>query len=134
MAHGNIRPKHPSQHRVRVRWWQQYAGLIGAPLAWMSQMLFAFAMADFGCGHLAAIGIWLAVAGLASVLACAGGGWLAYGVWRRTRHEAPGDQPVAIDTGEGRSRFFAVTGMLSAAIFTAASLITLIALIVVPPC
>ena len=127
-------PQHPSQYRSRVKPWQQAVGLIGAPLAWMVQISIDFALSDLLCGRLPGLRMWTIGAGAASVLACAVSTWVAYGVWTATRSEAKGEGSDAIDVGEGRSRFFAITGMLAGAIFFAASVATLLSAILVSPC
>ncbi len=127
-------PEHPSPGRKAVATWRQAFGLLGAPLSWMTLLLVDFAAADFGCGHVPALRLWLIVSAVTSIAAGAASGWIAWSAWQRTRHEAEGDQKIAIEAGEGRSRFFAITGMLSAAIFTIASLFTLLSIAMVPPC
>jgi len=128
-------PRHPSSQRTRVKGWQQYAGLVGAPLAWMTLVIFDFSLADFGCRVTRAINAWMITAGCLCLAACIAGFWIAYGVWRATRDEARGEKGEAIDKGEGRSRFFAITGMLAGGIFIIATLATLLSTAMVgAPC
>lgn len=134
MAEPGIPPRHPSPGRHKVRGWRQAVGLIGAPAAWIAQISFDFVMADFACRAFSGIRLWLLLAGVASTAAGLFSLWTAWGAWKQTQGEAEGEEGQAIDIGEGRSRFFAMTGMLAGAIFTAASLFTLLAVIVVRPC
>ncbi|WP_303830990.1 hypothetical protein [Asticcacaulis taihuensis] len=127
-------PRHPSEARHSVSWWRQGGGLLIAPLAWMTLLLVQFTIADFGCGRFNPFAPWLIALGIASILAGGIGGVVAWSVWRSTRHEAEGGEGEAIEVGEGRSRFFAITGLLSSGIFTTASLFTLLAVLMVPPC
>ena len=127
-------PEHPSPGRGAVEAWRQAFGLLGAPLSWMAFLLIDFAVADFGCGRVVGLRWWLILSAIVSTAVGALSWNIAYSAWRRTRHEARGGQTAAIEAGEGRSRFFAITGMLSAAIFTAASLFTLLSIAMVPPC
>jgi len=127
-------PKHPSEARHNVGWWRQGSGLLMAPFAWMSLLLVQFALADIGCRYFKVFQPWLILLGAVSVLAGVIGGILAWSVWRRTRQEAEGGEGEAIDVGEGRSRFFAITGLLSSGIFTTASMFTLLASLMVTPC
>jgi hypothetical protein len=127
-------PRHPAPHRRRVAGWRNYAGLILAPGAWSAYMLFAFGMADLGCGVIVGVTIWTSLAGVVSLLTGLYGGYIAHTVWKRTRHEAEGDPAAAIDVGEGRARFFGMVGMIASGIFAAASLIVLAASVMMPPC
>ena len=127
-------PQHPAPHRERVSTWRNYAGLILAPGAWSIYMLFAFGLSDLGCGRIGGVNLWTSLAGALSVLAGLCGGFIAHSVWRRTRHEAGGEQTEAIEVGEGRARFFGMVGMIASGIFVAASLIVLSASVVMPPC
>ncbi len=127
-------PEHPSPQRHEVAWWRLAIGLIGAPLMWMIAMLVGFGLSDVGCGRIFGIGPLAVLTMVASVIVSALCNWMAWSAWRLTRAEAKGGGKEAIDTGEGRSRFFAITGIWSSAIFAAASLFTLIAVIMVPPC
>jgi len=114
--------------------WRQFAGLIGAPLAWMVQVMSIFLLADFGCGVVPCIRVWTIMGGVLSLVLCVVCGWIAWTAWKRTREEAKGRKTEAIQTGEGRSRFFAMTGLLAAGIFTTASLFTLLAGLMVTSC
>lgn len=134
MADPQNTPEHPSPGRGAVETWRQAFGLLGAPLSWMALLLIDFAVADFGCGHVPWMRLWLILSAVVSTAVGALSGWTAYTAWQRTRQEAQGGHKAAIDIGEGRSRFFAITGLLSAAIFTTASLFTLLSIAMVPPC
>jgi hypothetical protein len=54
--------------------------------------------------------------------------------WRRTSGEISGNAHWALDTGEGRTRFMAVSSVMTSAVFLLAILVDVAAIVVVKPC
>jgi hypothetical protein len=102
------------------------------PGAWIVQLAGDYALASHACRpndaprlappaagwggeHLVLLGLNLACLGLCLV---AGGGALVS--WRRTHGEKPGETAAVIEVGEGRTRFLAACGTVSALAFALA--------------
>ena len=131
-------PSHPAPKRFAVHPLVLAFTLFGSPVAWLMQMTVGEILSSGACrammpGRLPAPvqpGLLL-VSFLAFVVALASG-LTAWMQWRTTRAEKPGRHVV--DTGEGRTRFLAMTGMLEAFLFLSAILITTIAMAGTPTC
>lgn len=135
--------QHPSQHRGATRLWVLLYGLIAAPAAWMTAQVVAAWVAQRACfpgyapraapafGGVQAIGM----AALILALAVSVSGLLAaLAAWRRTRQEHEGGGGPALDVGEGRSRFMALTGVMTSTGFSLAGLFSLPAVLLTPVC
>jgi hypothetical protein len=70
----------------------------------------------------------------ASLAICLAAGGLAWRNWRRTRDEKPGSAHQLIASGDGRTRFLAMAGMLVSALFLIAIAFAALNLVAVPPC
>ena len=137
---------HPSPHRRRVGLTALLFGLAGGPVAWILQLVTEYSLASRLCdraGRTApAIGAptwtqarpWLLVGDsfcLSLALAALAVALLG---WRATQAEKSGGAESALQTGEGRSRFMAAAGMLSAAGFVIAILFNLAEYAFTPGC
>lgn len=134
---------HPSQHRDRTRLGALFYGLIAAPTAWITAQVVGAVVAQRACfpGYepLAApafsgVQAVSLVALLAALAVCASGVVAALLAWRRTREEHQGGGGSLLDVGEGRSRFMALTGVLTSAGFLIATLFSLPAVVLIPVC
>ncbi len=137
------RQSHPSPHRHRVQRWAVWFGLLGAPLAWSLQELVNVSLAGYACfphdtplaaplwSNLAAIVI--AVDAVALVV-CVAAGFAALHTWRRSRNEKPGDAEQLLGGGDGRTRFMAMAGMMTSALFLAGTALAALNLTTVPLC
>jgi len=125
---------HPSPHRRRVSLAGQLFGVAVGPAAWIAQLVAGYGLSSYACypgntplqsppdggEHLLLLVINLVC------LALAGAGLaVSWSSWRRTRDEMPGRAAGMLETGEGRSRFLAICGVLSAAGFAVAILFNL---------
>ena len=106
-----------------------WAGLLGAPAAWAAQMQLAYMLVPWCCRNDVHWPIHLThFAFLALALL---GGWFSYREWQRVGRGWPagaeGDEP-------GRTRFLAVGGMTSSALFSLLILAQAIAAFFISPC
>ena len=142
---------HPAPARARAGLAALAFGLFGGPAAWSVQTLVNLPVAAHGCfprlAPLAAPagavrGVALAVSAVAIVVAAAAGA-VAWRTWARTRHEqqeragqgaAHTPETALLETGEGRTRFLALAGVLTSLTFLLVSLAHAGAVLFVPPC
>jgi hypothetical protein len=126
--------EHPSPHRDRVSLLTLLLVLGAGPTAWILQLVVDFGVASDLCRQNGApraappISGWapehifLVGSNLVCLAVALAGGFTALAAWRRTRQEKLGDAAVLIEVGEGRTRFLAACGMMSAAAFAVAIL------------
>jgi hypothetical protein len=136
-------PEHPAPHRHRVSAWAMAIGVLAAPLTWSLQLLVDVAITGHHCGanHLSPAvdrlsgvqAVLLIVNGMAIVL-CAAAGTIAWRNWNATRDERPGRAHHLVESGDGRTRFLAMTGLMTSTLFAAAIVFESINLFVVPAC
>ena len=143
---------HPAPARERVGRLSLWFGLFGAPAAWTVQTLANTAIAAHGCyprltpterpvtGGLFAITLAVSVAALAVSVAALAVAWRS---WSRTRQEhqersggASGHATghAALETGEGRTRFMALSGVMMSATFLVACLAHAVSVLIVGAC
>jgi len=143
---------HPAPSRSHVRRAALWFGLLGGPLAWSVQTLVNLPVTSHGCfprliplgtpitGGMRGIAFVVSVAALITVVAAAA---IAWGSWLRTRDERQGDtggaahhgaEQALLETGEGRTRFMALAGVLTSLLFLVASLVHAAAIFLVAPC
>ena len=135
--------KHPAPHRHRVSLGALFFGLSAAPVAWNAQLLFGFALSAHACYPRdvpLALPIWndlwwiLMIINVVGIVLAIAGGLVAFRSWRRTFDEAPGSAHQLLDTGEGRTRFLAMLGVLTSVLFVLALLFATAVDFVVPLC
>jgi len=142
---------HPAPARGRVRLATLAFGLFGAPAAWTVQTLVNLPVAAHGCfprldplstPATAIGGVAFAVSVLA-LLVCVAATAAAWRAWTRTREEhqagsgrgaAHDPKTAALETGEGRTRFLALAGVLTSTTFLLVSAAQLAAVFLVAPC
>lgn len=137
---------HPAGARGRIGAWRMLTSLFGAPLAWMAQMSLSEPLAAQSCYPHAAPLLRPALPHLQLLLAAVTVGALGVGAacillaWSTLQRARSQDGPdsseggAAVETGDGRSRFLAVTGFMSSVLFLCAILITGLAVLIVSPC
>jgi hypothetical protein len=138
-----INISHPAPQRDRVKLAALLFGIAAAPAAWNAQLLCSVALSGHACypqDHLLAIPLWgnlwwllLAISVIGIVLALCGGA-MAWKSWRRTYDESPGSAHHLLDRGEGRTRFMAMSGILTSVLFLIALVFGTGALFLVPLC
>lgn len=130
---------HPAPHRQRVGLLALGFGIVGAPLAWNIELLVGTALSGHQCFPRympLAVPLWTGTRGflltmsvVAIVLGMAAG-LVSWRSWRRTHDEHPG----SAHSGEGRTRFMALCGLLSSGLFLVALVFTLATIVLVPLC
>jgi hypothetical protein len=137
------RQPHPSPHRHRVIGSAPWIGLIGAPAAWSLQELINVSLAGHACyprdsplamprfEHLSAMS-----AGVEAVafVVCIVAGGIAVSVWRKTGNEKPGDANQLLGSGDGRTRFMAMAGILTSGLFAFGTALAALNLAAISPC
>ena len=142
---------HPAPARGRAGLGALAFGLFGAPAAWSVQTLVNLPVAAHGCfPRLAPLsapatavrGVVFAVS-VAALVVCVAAAAVAWRSWARTRDEqqegsgqgaehAP--ESALLETGEGRTRFLALAGVLSSLTFLLVSAAHAATVLLVPPC
>lgn len=137
---------HPAPHRRRTSLFTLLFGLAAGPAGWVTQVTIDYGLSSYACfphdmPHRVAPppgwGMekgWLLAINFACVALIVLGFLAAWSGWRRTEGEKQGDAEDVLEVGEGRSRFLAQCGMLTAAGFLAATLFDTVVLAVAPTC
>jgi hypothetical protein len=142
---------HPAPARARVGVGALAFGLFGAPAAWSVQTLVNLPVASHGCfprldplatPATAVRAVVLAVS-VAAIVVGAAAAAVAWRTWARTREEqqegsgrgaAHGPEAALLETGEGRTRFLALAGVLTSLTFLLVSVVHAATLLLVVPC
>jgi len=161
MADGAVLPRgsqtatgssHPAPDRVRVSLPALWFGIFGGPFAWSLQTLVNLPVASHGCfprlepldhpviGNVSGITF---IVSLFAVLACLAATSVSARTWSRTRgehQESAGsgrhhDAATALaETGEGRTRFMALSGILASLTFLVLTIVQAASIFLVSPC
>ena len=143
---------HPAPARNEVSKGLLWFGLVGAPAAWTVQTLVDLAVASHGCyprlfplaapilSGLRGIALTVSVAALIIYIIA---GLAAVRTWSQTRHEHQGSSGAGqkhapatalLETGEGRTRFLALSAVMTSVVFTIAVLAHGVSVLLVGPC
>ncbi|MDB5396887.1 MAG: hypothetical protein JWM91_4393 [Rhodospirillales bacterium] len=136
---------HPAPHRDRVASSALLFAVVGAPAAWLIQLIVNYGLAAHDCfphdqpliGHPEgsdSIQLALVLLNILAIAVAATAGLLARRIWRKTREEHSGSAHHLLDTGEGRTRFLAMWGQLAGIGFLIATIFDTVALYGVPRC
>lgn len=127
--------RHPSPHRGRVGVARLTIGLMAAPVAWSLQLLLNASFAEWSCyphdvplvtpewGGLHAA---LAAFNIVTLLVSLAGGVVAWTIWRSSGSERPGSAHALVASGDGRTRFMAMAGMMTSALFAVAIVLAMV--------
>jgi hypothetical protein len=135
--------RHPAPHRRRVARWVIAIALFVAPVTWGLQLLVAVTLAGHACYPHAvprALPLWanlsqrLLAMNIAAIALCLIAGFVAWLGWRRTRAERPGDAHHLLESGDGRTRFLAMAGLINSVLFGVAVIFESINLFMDPTC
>jgi hypothetical protein len=138
-------PEHPSPYRDRVSLALLLFGVFAGPVAWSGQFAANYILAVDPCFLTRVVNTepvlrgrsdWLAIliVNLVAALLAIAGGIISLRIWRISRHEQPGTASEAVETGEGRTRFLAIWGIMTGFGFLAAILFDTVGVILVPRC
>ncbi|MEP7245342.1 MAG: hypothetical protein ABI885_16935 [Gammaproteobacteria bacterium] len=81
--------------------------------------------------HLIGIAAWVEIVAIA---VCVAALIVAFGNWRRSLNEKPGDAHQLLGGGDGRTRFMALSGMIASVLFLIATGLAALNLAGVAPC
>jgi hypothetical protein len=118
-------------------------GITAAPLAWYLQMLSGAALSGHDCyphERPLAEPIWqnvwtiLLIISIVAVIIAVSGGAAAWRSWQQTHQELPDSAHGLLTRGEDRTRFMAMSGLLTSALFLIGLLFSTAALFMVPLC
>jgi heme/copper-type cytochrome/quinol oxidase subunit 2 len=135
---------HPAPHRQAARPLLFLFALLGAPAAWLVELLIGFAVTSYTCdmhqtrGALAAVPGWvwplITVVNLLALLIAALALIAGVVLIRQTRGEHQTRSGEPIDAGEGRTRVLAVWAIVGSIIFIVALLTNTFSLSLVSIC
>jgi hypothetical protein len=136
---------HPAPHRHKVSLASLLFGFWGGPIAWIGQLFFNYGLSSNACypgrTPLTEIPVgwrWIDPALLAfdvaALLVGAAAAFAAYRAFAITREEMEGDPHHLLEVGEGRSRFLALCGLITAGGFLLIMLFNTLSLLLVPLC
>ena len=143
---------HPAPARNEVSKTLLWFGLAGAPFAWTVQTLVDLAITSHGCyprifplaaPMLAGLRAIVLTVSLAALIICIAATMAAFRTWGQTRHEHQtssgrgeqhGHAAALLETGEGRTRFLALSGLMTSVVFTIAVLAHGVSVLIVGPC
>jgi len=136
---------HPAPHRDKLSGWMASLLLYTGPLAWLLQICVGEAMTSWPCypdmdrrtapiaGYEWTWGAAITVLVLCAIAACAAG-LFAWRKFREVREEREGGHEKLLEIGHGRTRFVSLWGAYLGLGFAIATLLTLVAFLLVPPC
>lgn len=142
---GRGSPGHPAPARGNVKASMLWFGLFGAAAAWSVLEVVNYSIAAHACypgmfplhvpimGKGGLWGITIAVTVVTLGVAVAAG-IVAWGAYRQTRTETGGDSGWALETGEGRTRFMALSGVMMSSVIIVDILFHLGTILVLSPC
>ena len=129
----------PQRHKVSVPW--LLAGLAIPPVAWALALIVAFAISSNACppasgsqsGSSSEVTL-LIVFQLICLLSVIASGLMSRRHWQSVRHEQKDSEHSHLTIGDGRTRFLALTGMLTAGVFAIGILFFIVEPILIPAC
>jgi uncharacterized membrane protein YeiB len=132
----------PAPQEDRIGLWPLLFGACAAPIVWLGQAMLAYGVTAYVCYPAdhplnrtpAPLFLTLIAFDLVALAICVAGGAVSWWAWRRTRSKNEGGPRHALHTGEGRTRFMALWGIMSSLWFFAAIVFNIIASLTVPPC
>lgn len=137
-------PDHPAPYRGHVGLSTLWFGLLAPPAAWSIQIVVSYSLASLVCfphdTPLAApvfTGTWwiLLAINAAALAATVAAILVAYRAWHASLRDRPSDSAAsALESGAGRSRFMAISGILLGGGFVVLSIFMISTLFVVPLC
>jgi hypothetical protein len=144
--------QHPAPARGRVRFAALFFSFFGSPAAWTLQTLVNLPLASHACfpqREPLSAPVFGSVRGVAftvsllAVLACLAATFVAWRIWSRTREEhqgstgsasSHGQSAALLETGEGRTRFIAASGLMLGTVFLLVTIVNTVTIFIVSPC
>ncbi len=135
--------EHPSPHRHKVSVFWLLAGLAIPPAAWTTELLAAFVISSNACpltpdrsshpGFSGEATLLIALQ-LVCLIAAIASGLMSRRHWRLVRREKKDSEHSHLTIADGRTRFLALAGMLTAGSFAIAILFNVLEPILIPLC
>ncbi|MEO7336514.1 MAG: hypothetical protein ABIV63_08030 [Caldimonas sp.] len=138
-----LRQPHPAPHRGRVGAFALWFPILAGPLVWSLQLFATFSLTAHACyPHDVPLDVpsWSGTRPVmtalvsAALLVAVASGWTAWRCFRSTREEKPGPAHRVLEGGDGRTRFIAVVGLMTSALFAVAVAFAAIDLVVLSGC
>jgi hypothetical protein len=136
-------PPHPAPARHTVSNFALGFGLLAAPFAWAVDEMALYFVASRLCEMKTynvtetlarATSPWFIAISVVAFIVALAGVWVACDSWRRSRNEKEGSGHHLVEVGEGRTRFLAMTGMVTSIGFAIAFLFIFSQMFVAPLC
>jgi hypothetical protein len=152
IRNGEGAAQHPAPARGHVRISALLFGFFGGPAAWTVQTLVNLPLTSHACfpqlepvstpvfGDVRGVAFALS---LAAVLTCAAATLVSWKTWSKTRAEHQGStgagtshaqSAALLETGEGRTRFMAASGLMLSTVFLLVTIVSTITIFIVSPC
>lgn len=137
--------RHPAPHAEKLPTGLALFMLFGGPAAWLVQVCLSASMLSWSCypmterlpAPMPGYG-WTRIGALVLLALCVGvalaAGFVSRAKLNEVKNEKSGGHAELIEVGHGRTRFTALWGVILGFGFTIASLLTLVAFIMVPRC
>ncbi len=136
---------HPAPHRQKVSLSSLLFGFWGAPIAWITQLCANYGLSSTVCypGVRPVVQVpagwrWITpalfVVDALALLVAVAAAVVAFRAFSITKEEREGDHHHLIEVGEGRSRFLALCGLVTAGGFILVMVFNTLSLILVPLC
>jgi hypothetical protein len=134
---------HPAPQRRKTQQSILWLSVVGPPIAWAAHLLVNYTIAGQRCGNPPAAGSTALADGsvttmllidVVALLLAGAAGYVAYGHWLETKSEKGGSTHELVHSGEGRTRFLAMCGMLTSALVGVGVAIDVVGTIIGPPC
>jgi hypothetical protein len=134
---------HPAPHRDRVGMLPIFFGIAAAPIAWDTQLIVGSAFVGHACypttlplsePQWPALWLTLVVVSLVGIAVAVAAGLVSWRNWRLTHDEKGGGEHHVLESGQGRTRFLAMVGMMTSALFLLALIFGTLGIFLVPLC
>lgn len=134
--------EHPSPHRNSAPLLALWSGLLLAPTAYFIEMSVETPLLSQTCyprdeplqGELLATAHLVLAVDVVTLMLTLAGFFIAWRTWHRTAAEKPGGRERVLASGDGRSRFMAMGGMLGSAMMAIAVLYVLLNHLILREC
>jgi hypothetical protein len=134
---------HPAPHRDRVGLLPVVFGIAAAPIAWDTQLIANSAFIGHACyprglpltePQWPALWLTLLIISLVGIAVAVAAGLVSWRNWRLTHDETGGGEHHVLESGQGRTRFLAMVGMMTSILFLLALIFGTISIFLVPLC
>jgi hypothetical protein len=134
---------HPAPHRHRISLIWLLLAIFAPPAAWSVHLILNYVSASRACYPDGApqsvpsidwLWVLLILVDIVSLVVSAGAALLAYRSWQISAEEMAEHRSAMVETGEGRTRFLAIWGLLIGVGFFVAVIFDFVGLWILPTC